>query len=73
MLGETVGYVPDPRAAKSVLTILSRILGLKLDYCDLEKEIEKMSKLKERVAEASERLDQQLSERKLGERFTYIS
>jgi hypothetical protein len=73
MLGETVGYVPDPRAAKSVLTILSRILGLKLDYCDLEEEIEKMSKLEDRVAEASERLDQQLSERKPDERFTYIS
>lgn len=73
MLGETIGYVPDPRSAKSVLGVLGHIVDLRLDYRDLEEGIRRMSRLEERILEASKRLNEQIGERKLDERFTYIS
>ena len=72
LLGETVGYVPDPRAAKSVLAVLSQMLDLKLDL-DLEQEIKRMSELEEKIRHAAERLEEEIGERKLEERFSYIA
>jgi len=73
LLGETVGYVPDPKAAKSVLRVLSQMLDLKLDYGELEHEIKRTSKLEEKIRHAAETLDEKIGERKPDERFSYIS
>jgi uncharacterized protein (TIGR00162 family) len=73
LLGGTVGYVPDPRAAKSVLMILSQMLDLKLDYDELEHEIKRMSRLEEKIRDAAETLGKDIGERKPDERFSYIS
>jgi uncharacterized protein (TIGR00162 family) len=73
LLGETVGYVPDPKAAKSVLTVLSQMLDLELDYGELENEMKRMSKLEDKIRQAAVTLDKEIGERKLDERFSYIS
>jgi uncharacterized protein (TIGR00162 family) len=51
LMGETSGYFADPKAAQGVLEVLANILGLKIDFKELElraKEIDYMtSKLKD--------------------------
>ena len=39
LLGETRGYLPDPKAAKSVLEVLITLLGTHIPLKDLDKEI----------------------------------
>ncbi len=73
LLGETLGYVPDPKAARSVLKVLIRLLGLELDCAGLDDEIKRMSKLDDRLRQTARRLDEAISEKKLDERFSYIS
>lgn len=49
LLGETPGYMPDPRAAKSVLKVLMKILNLELDLSDLDKEINRIAQIEEQM------------------------
>lgn len=75
LLGETRGYLPDPRAAKSVLNVLQKTLGIKFDLSGLDKEIEKS----EEIAEKMQKIEEQRKTyaRKMRkaeeERITYIS
>jgi len=75
LLGETRGYLPDPRAAKSVLEVLQRMLGVKIDLSGLDEEIEKSKEIVDRMREIEERREK--SARKMRrveeERITYIS
>lgn len=48
-LGETKGYIPDPRAARSVLKQLSKLLGIDIDVVGLEAEIRRIERLMEQV------------------------
>jgi len=75
LLGETRGYLPDPKAAKSILTVLQRILGIEVDLADLDKEIEKFEKIAERMKEIEARRETYTRKmRSLEERrVTYIS
>jgi len=75
LLGETRGYLPDPKAAKSVLTVLQSILETKVDLKDIDKEIEKAKKVLERMKRiAKERESYALKTRKSEEeKVTYIS
>jgi len=54
LLGETPGYMPDPKAAKSVLTVIMRMLGLKLDLTDLDREIYKIAQVEEELRRIEE-------------------
>ncbi|MEM1586597.1 MAG: PAC2 family protein [Candidatus Bathyarchaeia archaeon] len=54
LLSETPGYMPDPKAAKSALIIISRMLNLNLDLTGLDKEIEKIVKIEEELRRAEE-------------------
>lgn len=54
LLSETPGYMPDPRAAKSVLVVITRMLDLKLDLTDLDREIEKIAKIEEEMRRTEE-------------------
>ena len=45
ILGKTKGYLPDPEAAKSVLEVIVRLLGIPLELKGLDKEIEKAKRL----------------------------
>ncbi len=49
LLGETPGYMPDPKAAKSVLTVLMRMLDLELDLSDLDREISRIAQIEEQM------------------------
>jgi len=55
LLSETPGYIPDPRAAKSALIIIAKMLNLKLDLADLEREIERIAKIEEELRKVEER------------------
>jgi len=75
LLGETRGYLPDPRAAKSVLEVLQKMLKIKIDLSGLDKEIEKSEKIVERMQEIEERRERHARKmrRVEEERITYIS
>jgi len=75
LLGETRGYLPDPRAAKSVLEILQAMLGLDVDLTGLDEEIAKADKMVSRLQKIEEkRASQSEGMRKEEEKkTTYIS
>jgi len=75
LLGETRGYLPDPKAAKGVLAVLQNILEIKFDLKDIDKEIERSKKILERMKKiAKERETYALKSRKIEEeKVTYIS
>ncbi|KPV63797.1 MAG: PAC2 family protein [Candidatus Bathyarchaeota archaeon BA2] len=75
LLGETRGYLPDPRAAKSVLEVLQRMLRVKVDLSGLDEEIEKSKGIVERMKEIEERREKYAQKMRRGEeeRITYIS
>lgn len=49
LMGETSGYLVDPKSAQSVLEILSDILSVKVDFTDLESRAEQMDKLAQQL------------------------
>jgi hypothetical protein len=75
LLGETRGYLPDPVAAKSILEVLERMLGLKVDYAALDVQIEKSKEIASKMREIEERREKysQKMRRSEEERITYIS
>ena len=75
LLGETRGYLPDPKAAKSVLEVLQRIIGFKVDLTGLEEEIVKAEKMVKRLQKIEEKHALQTEEMRKEEekKITYIS
>ncbi len=75
LLGETRGYLPDPRAAKSALEVLQKMLKIKIDMGGLDEEIRKSKEIMARMQEIEERREQSAQRtRKIEEeRITYIS
>jgi uncharacterized protein (TIGR00162 family) len=49
LMGETSGYLVDPKSAQSVLEILSDLLNVKIDFSDLESRAEQMDKLAQQL------------------------
>jgi uncharacterized protein (TIGR00162 family) len=49
LMGETSGYLVDPKSAQSVLEILSDILSVQVDFSDLESRAEQMDKLAQQL------------------------
>lgn len=56
LLGETSGYMADPKAAQSVLEVLARILSIKVDMGALEKRAAEMRALAKSVMEMQGRM-----------------
>ena len=75
LLGETRGYLPDPKAAKSVLEVLKTMLSLNIDLAGLNEEIEKADKMITRLQKIEEKRALQAEEIRKEEdkRITYIS
>jgi proteasome assembly chaperone (PAC2) family protein len=75
LLGETRGYLPDPEAAKSVVEVLGKMFGIKVDISELHKDIEKSKEIVERMQEIEKRREKyaQKMRRVEEERITYIS
>lgn len=51
LMGETSGYLVDPRSAKAVLEVLEAALGFSIEYEQLEARAEKMEQMIRRVQE----------------------
>lgn len=49
LMGETSGYLVDPKSAQSVLEILSDVLSVPIDFSDLESRAEQMDKLAQQL------------------------
>jgi len=47
LLGETRGHLPDPRAAKNVLKVLTDMLGIEVDLSGLDKSIAEAERMEE--------------------------
>jgi len=75
LLGETRGYMPDPKAAKSVLEVLQRLLNIPVDMSGVDAEIEKAKKIAARMREIETKRESYAREmrRTEEERTTYIS
>ena len=75
LLGETRGYLPDPRTAKVIIEVLERILGIKIDMKDLLEDIKKSKEIMGRMQDIEKRRLQYMEKmrRVEEERITYIS
>lgn len=75
LLGETRGYLPDPKTAKSLVEVLQRILEVKVDLKGLDEEIERSKKILGRMKDIEKRRLKyvQKMRRVEEERITYIS
>jgi len=75
LLGETRGYLPDPRAAKSIVEVLQKMFKIKVDLSELDKEIEKSKEIVERMQEIEKRREKYAKKmrRVEEEKISYIS
>lgn len=75
LLGETRGYLPDPRAAKSVLEVLQTLLKFDINLIGIDEEIAKAEKMVTRLQKIEERRVLQAEETRKEEdkKITYIS
>ncbi|MEM3536629.1 MAG: proteasome assembly chaperone family protein, partial [Candidatus Bathyarchaeia archaeon] len=75
LLGETRGYLPDPKAAKSVLEVLKALLNIDVDLAGLEEEISKAEKMVTRLQKIEEKrvLQAEETRKKEDKKITYIS
>jgi uncharacterized protein (TIGR00162 family) len=79
LLGETSGFpiVTDPKAAESVLDILTKMLKLKIDMTKLEKKVSEMEKFIKKIEDLQHKALMQISKEqkapvKGGEQLRYI-
>ncbi len=75
LLGETRGYLPDPRSAKSVLEVLQSMLGFDARLAGLDEEITKADKMVTRLQKMEEKraLEAEETRKEEGKKVTYIS
>lgn len=75
LLGETRGYLPDPKAAKSVLEVLRSLLGFEADLASLDEEIAKAEKMVTRLQKIEEKraLEAEETKKEEDKKITYIS
>ncbi len=75
LLGETRGYLPDPKAAKSILEVLQTMWEFEIDFNTLDKEIDKSLEIVARMKEIEEKRESytQKVRQTEKERITYIS
>ena len=75
LLGETRGYLPDPKTAKTVIEILQGLLGLDVDLKGLDEEIERSKEILDKMQDIEKRRVKYMQKmrRVEEERITYIS
>jgi len=75
LLGETPGYLPDVKAAKSVLSVIAKMLQIEVNLKGLDKEIDKSELIVKRMREIEEQREAaaQKIRKEEEERVTYIS
>jgi uncharacterized protein (TIGR00162 family) len=74
-LVETPGYLPDPKAAKSVLNVLMRMLNFKVDLSGLDKDIYKSEQIEEMMKKIEEqrKISEKIRRKIEEEKVSYIS
>lgn len=55
LMGETSGYFVDPRSAEAVLKVLTKALGLSIDFADLETKAQEIDRIAQKIHEAEQR------------------
>lgn len=75
LLGETRGYLPDPKAAKSVLKVLKKMIDLNVDLTGLDEQIAKADEMVTRLQKIEKKRALQVEEMRKEEdkKITYIS
>jgi uncharacterized protein (TIGR00162 family) len=75
LLAETPGYLPDPKAAKSVVKVISRMLGFDVDLSGIDSEIAKSEQIEERMRKIEEqrRTSEKRRQKIEEEKISYIS
>jgi uncharacterized protein (TIGR00162 family) len=75
LLGETRGYLPDPKTAKTVIEILQGLLGLDVDLKGLDEDIERSKEILGKMQDIEKRRVEYMQKmrRVEEERITYIS
>ncbi len=63
LMGETSGYFTDPKGAKAVLSVLVKILNLKIDFTELETKIKALNEL---TTKMQEEIEQKVKKEDLG-------
>ncbi|WP_332448909.1 proteasome assembly chaperone family protein [Methanoculleus sp.] len=54
LMGETSGYIVDPKSADSLLTVLSRLMGIEVDHTSLQQRAADMEQMIANIQEAEE-------------------
>lgn len=52
LMGETSGYFVDPKGAQAVLEVLAKILGVKIDFAELEAKAEQIDMITSKLRDA---------------------
>jgi uncharacterized protein len=55
LMGETSGYFVDPRSAEAVLKILAQVLGLTVDFSDLESKAKEIDRIAQKIHDAEQK------------------
>ena len=55
LMGETSGYFVDPRSAEAVLKVLTKALGVSIDFADLETKAQEIDRIAQKIHEAEQR------------------
>ncbi|HEV2166953.1 MAG TPA: proteasome assembly chaperone family protein [Thermoplasmata archaeon] len=55
LMGETSGYFVDPRSAEAVLKVLTKVLGIELDFSDLEAKAKEIDRIAQRIHETDQK------------------
>jgi uncharacterized protein (TIGR00162 family) len=55
LMGETSGYFVDPRSAEAVLKVLAKVLGLTVDFSDLEAKAKEIDRIAQKIHEAEQK------------------
>jgi proteasome assembly chaperone (PAC2) family protein len=50
-MGETSGYLVDPKSAQAVLEVLEDVVGFELDFSSLEERAEEMEEVVRKIQE----------------------
>jgi hypothetical protein len=54
LMGETSGYFVDPRSAEAVLKVLMKVLGIEVDFSDLEAKAKEIDRIAQKIHEAEQ-------------------
>lgn len=65
-MGETSGYFVDPKSARSVLEVLTKALGVEVDFAELENKAKQIDAITARLREQAEAAPEEPGKRDLG-------